>query len=1026
MEISTDPYEQKLYHMFKSHDVDAKGSLDKDALSKLCKTLELKEREPLLIAALVKNNGNNRVTFKKFKEELLNLLGTEGDDTAPSTPSSDEDTLVSGQQSPSREVSPKFIVGGKKYGRRSRPQSASFDSQSDSDNEYLTQTDQHNSKTMKSLKVQRSSSHSDIHGSKRRRPLTGTKLKRCASLPAQKPKKDERAQLQTQLESSVESLDKWSAESTAVPCTVIIDMWETAGISDPKALLQSLGFTAEEIHISQLSMAIDDDLQGDEGTNSQSTPLLKASLALHKAEVNALQQAFKQLAAENRKLHTNNRDANRQAALLAQEVDERHAQIENSSKTKIFQLEQRHAEIVRDLTAKLANDREHWTNLTSKLEMRIKSLEQEETKHRNDFVTLKKSNSALETEQISLQNQIADLLEMNIKLNNEIVDVEERQRNDDTNKSEEHSVQMIELMDKMSDLQVENTNLRDKIDELSTELEDRCLEITKLKSKKMSARAESTAIEEFSDLECSSNSATKRRGDSPSKAKISEESPRLGKLRKCADDAEPDSEGSGDWIALNSELNRVPTKRTSSATTTSGFSQEFSSLSDCKDEEIKQLKAKVAELESALKMSSEHTSEESEITKLKSRNQELESSLELMNKEFENLEDYWQGKLGEERQLYEEEQRISDEKFNELLKKMSEYEEQFPSQPEKDGRLSPIEEKCQLELQYAELEAETEEIKDLARQMLDEKSKEISDLQKKLKELHQRIGESFTPPPHNTDHLNTDVDSPASSPINYLWQQSTIQAPARDYHNPNWNAKSVHPIQCSSSADEIERKAISPIQRPVTPGSRNADNHKDNVSDASSVHSFTTHSIASTHSVHKSLPEAIASSSPQDLREDIKRLQIIELQLKEAVQNLYQQRETLIMELQQLQEAKPVLEKAYARSSHPSLMQRIQQLEMKNRHLQQCLKQQQLYTETLMNQSWHQQRNEITELCQRIEAQNNLIAEQSHRLTNADLLVKDLYVENSQLTAALQRLEQQRNRNSLILQHGITGIPGMP
>ncbi|XP_037048251.1 ninein isoform X4 [Bradysia coprophila] len=1057
--------------------------------------------------------------------------------TAPSTPSSDEDTLVSGQQSPSREVSPKFIVGGKKYGRRSRPQSASFDSQSDSDNEYLTQTDQHNSKTMKSLKVQRSSSHSDIHGSKRRRPLTGTKLKRCASLPAQKPKKDERAQLQTQLESSVESLgnldfenlsqmlfnvwsdfgqstdnylnqtqleivcervglqkvgkkvagevfeklgldpnnrigyhefiallhsdsdatafdpspnvtvtdtssvgtlndssgydlhahsDKWSAESTAVPCTVIIDMWETAGISDPKALLQSLGFTAEEIHISQLSMAIDDDLQGDEGTNSQSTPLLKASLALHKAEVNALQQAFKQLAAENRKLHTNNRDANRQAALLAQEVDERHAQIENSSKTKIFQLEQRHAEIVRDLTAKLANDREHWTNLTSKLEMRIKSLEQEETKHRNDFVTLKKSNSALETEQISLQNQIADLLEMNIKLNNEIVDVEERQRNDDTNKSEEHSVQMIELMDKMSDLQVENTNLRDKIDELSTELEDRCLEITKLKSKKMSARAESTAIEEFSDLECSSNSATKRRGDSPSKAKISEESPRLGKLRKCADDAEPDSEGSGDWIALNSELNRVPTKRTSSATTTSGFSQEFSSLSDCKDEEIKQLKAKVAELESALKMSSEHTSEESEITKLKSRNQELESSLELMNKEFENLEDYWQGKLGEERQLYEEEQRISDEKFNELLKKMSEYEEQFPSQPEKDGRLSPIEEKCQLELQYAELEAETEEIKDLARQMLDEKSKEISDLQKKLKELHQRIGESFTPPPHNTDHLNTDVDSPASSPINYLWQQSTIQAPARDYHNPNWNAKSVHPIQCSSSADEIERKAISPIQRPVTPGSRNADNHKDNVSDASSVHSFTTHSIASTHSVHKSLPEAIASSSPQDLREDIKRLQIIELQLKEAVQNLYQQRETLIMELQQLQEAKPVLEKAYARSSHPSLMQRIQQLEMKNRHLQQCLKQQQLYTETLMNQSWHQQRNEITELCQRIEAQNNLIAEQSHRLTNADLLVKDLYVENSQLTAALQRLEQQRNRNSLILQHGITGIPGMP
>lgn len=108
------------------------------------------------------------------------------------------------------------------------------------------------------------------------------------------------------------------------------------------------------------------------------------------------------------------------------------------------------------------------------------------------------------------------------------------------------------------------------------------------------------------------------------------------------------------------------------------------------------------------------------------------------------------------------------------------------------------------------------------------------------------------------------------------------------------------------------------------------------------------------------------------MREDIKRLQIIELQLKDAIQNLYQQRDALIMELQQLQEAKPVLEKAYAvrtiasanirrtlliiaiffctqRSSHPSLMQRIQQLEMKNRNLQQCLKQQQQYTETIMN-----------------------------------------------------------------------------
>lgn len=63
---------------------------------------------------------------------------------------------------------------------------------------------------------------------------------------------------------------------------------------------------------------------------------------------------------------------------------------------------------------------------------------------------------------------------------------------------------------------------------------------------------------------------------------------------------------------------------------------------------------------------------------------------------------------------------------------------------------------------------------------------------------------------------------------------------------------------------------------------------------------------------HKSFPEAIACTSPQDLREDIKRLHMIELQLKDAIENLSHQRDSLVMELQQLQEAKPVLEKAYA------------------------------------------------------------------------------------------------------------------
>lgn len=62
---------------------------------------------------------------------------------------------------------------------------------------------------------------------------------------------------------------------------------------------------------------------------------------------------------------------------------------------------------------------------------------------------------------------------------------------------------------------------------------------------------------------------------------------------------------------------------------------------------------------------------------------------------------------------------------------------------------------------------------------------------------------------------------------------------------------------------------------------------------------------------HRSLPDAL-STSPNPLREDIKRLKLIELQLKDEVKSLAHHRDGLVMELQQLQEAKPVLEKAYA------------------------------------------------------------------------------------------------------------------
>lgn len=73
---AANPYEQKLYNMFKSFDTQSLGTLDKKALMDLCETLELKDRSAKLVTNLIDPKRNNRVTFNEFKEGLLNLLGT--------------------------------------------------------------------------------------------------------------------------------------------------------------------------------------------------------------------------------------------------------------------------------------------------------------------------------------------------------------------------------------------------------------------------------------------------------------------------------------------------------------------------------------------------------------------------------------------------------------------------------------------------------------------------------------------------------------------------------------------------------------------------------------------------------------------------------------------------------------------------------------------------------------------------------------------------------------------------------------
>ncbi|CAH1710195.1 unnamed protein product [Chironomus riparius] len=1142
-----DPYEQKLFNLFKNFEID--GKLNESGLRNLCQTLQLKERLTLLISILFKNGTKTGVTFDEFREGLLHVITSEDDDTSASTTTQvSPTTKPSSDNESDREISPKYIVGTKKYGRRSRPTQNSDDlinDTSDSDNETTTIIVA--SPEKKQSKVQRSVSQSDVHGTKRRRPLYSTKLKRCASLPLQKASKLEirLRQLRQEREINEDSMDEsdnlikmsllsqnlrvvwnsfeagdvlnfpqleivcervglhkiaaklaaeevfeklsikrdggikfddflnllqsdsdmfssvenigqksvnfnnlekkedtqqvyqdivpiFSTESGCISNEDIVTMWTTANVPDPERLLNNLGFLSKTIKLSELCNVLEEEIQRQNTPDVLST-LLKASVALHKSEISSLRHSFRQLAEENKKLFTDNKEINLRASILAQEIDERHSNLEDSTRSEIKSLENRHNEAIRELTNQLTAEREQLGHLNSRLELKIKTMETEELKLRQELLSLKDDNCALENEQAELHKQITELLEQNIKLNQDISEMEVGGGTDE--RIDSHNEEMLDLIEKIETLQMENSNLRDKNDELQSDVESLNVEVMRWKNKSKVTR-ETLSIDE---QEAITSAAIKRRGDSPSKSRNVEESPRMGKVRKFSNDIE-ETENSGEWMALNSEL-------------ASSTPNPKAILAHQKNDEevIEQMKRKMLELEEKVSeykskieestsvVGSSTTSNNNnnnnddisadDLTKFKNENErlqnrikELEDNLELMSKEYENCEDYWQAKVNEERLLFDDDQRQSDEKFAELLQKMSELEDQFAAQVEKNnGRLSPIDEKCQLESQYIELENEMEELKVHAQSLLDEKDKELEALKLEVTQLQNQSIASLKTPPRVVSPDNVSI---ASSPISYLLNQNTITGPIRDYQNPNYVSKKNHDVMQEEVIMEEPIRIISPIQKP--PSSNHSQHSQQpeisetskellEVNEALSLISNKSAVSNSIQSLNEINDGAASLTSVNEGHERLRKMKMIMDQMKEEIQELATQRESLIMELQQLQEARPILANAY-KSTHPNLSQKLERLQMKNKHLQNVLRQQQHYTETIMYQTWHQQRQELNELRNRLEAQSIVISEQATRLASADLLVKDLYVENSHLTATIQRMEQQLARHSLMQQ----------
>ncbi|XP_036773324.2 ninein isoform X5 [Manis pentadactyla] len=140
-EVEQDQHEARLKELFDSFDTTGTGSLGQEELTDLCHMLSLEEVAPVLQETLLQDNLLGRVHFDQFKEALILILSrTLSNEEHFQEPASmgvscEQAARVSGPllnthrlthclpiKDCSLEAQPKYVRGGKRYGRRSLPE----------------------------------------------------------------------------------------------------------------------------------------------------------------------------------------------------------------------------------------------------------------------------------------------------------------------------------------------------------------------------------------------------------------------------------------------------------------------------------------------------------------------------------------------------------------------------------------------------------------------------------------------------------------------------------------------------------------------------------------------------------------------------------------------------------------------------------------------------------------------------------------------------------------------------------------
>ncbi|XP_044588399.1 blastoderm-specific protein 25D [Cotesia glomerata] len=445
MESSCDPYEQRLLSVFESCLEKGESELTEKGLRSLCDKLQLEERGSELISNLLnKNPGKNvyKISFEAFRNGLLTLLDSQ-----------EEDKVI--ESSILKRVNARQLGVG------------------NGDLNMLLKNSISDGSVKRMLEQIFHKLDSDEDGLITFSEFLMLFQSNCSL---------EDGSLGTEWSDGEEgcksSFTMLGPDHTGfIDRRSVISLWQLAGVSDAIVLLNDLAISAAgNINLSELMSVLTQELQslahepkGSEITNTH-LDILRATLVLYQEEVRSINVLVDQLTRERDKLKVDVAEANERANILAQEIDENHAKLEKSRNEQIKLIESRHGEVIKDLTLQHASEREAQLANLKSLNEQLQACQQEEQILRTKLAEALNENQSLEVDNQNLNDQIDKLKVSNGQLLIQVqalaAECDEAEHCDDR-----ESEQVISLVDRIKKLQDESSLLRDQNDELTSEIE---------------------------------------------------------------------------------------------------------------------------------------------------------------------------------------------------------------------------------------------------------------------------------------------------------------------------------------------------------------------------------------------------------------------------------------------------------------------------------------------------------------------------------------------------------------------------